>query len=148
VAPTLAVGGAEKQLALLVPRLRDRGFDPAVLTLRHEGRFFEELRADGIPADCLAMRSRFDLARARRALRAPPTHPHVVVTESIDAHVVGHLIARSAGAAHVAVEHAGPGLHRKLHHRLFYRVLAPRLDRTVAISAGQIPGLLQLGFRQ
>jgi glycosyltransferase involved in cell wall biosynthesis len=147
VTSTLAVGGAEKHLRQLAPRLRQHGFEPAVITLRHEGRFFDELRHEGVVVQCVRMRSRLDLVRARRALAPRTPRAQIVVSQGIDAHALGRIMARRVGAPHVAIEHGGPGLHHKLHHRLAYRLIAPGLAAAVAIADEQIPVLLQLGFR-
>lgn len=95
----------------------------------------------------IAMRSRVDLAGIVRAYRLWRLEPDVVFTSSVDAQVIGHLIAARAGAAHVTVEHGGAGLPRALHRRLLVRAVAPRIDRVVAISATQLDELHRLGFR-
>src|SRR6266576_4781784 len=100
VCSSLIVGGAEKQWSLLIPALRSQ-FDVSVLTLVSEGPFFEELQSSGIPTTCAHMRNRFDLRGLWRAFRLASFQPHLTVTQSINAHVVGHLIARRTGAAHV-----------------------------------------------
>jgi glycosyltransferase involved in cell wall biosynthesis len=144
---TLTVGGSESQLALLVPGLRDRGFEPTVATLRFQGRYFEELRADGVPCRFVGMRSRTDLAGAVRGYRLWRERPDVVFTQSIDAHVIGTAIARRAGAPIVNVEQGGIGIHRGLHRRLLTKLVAPSTDRVVAVSEAQRPELLDLRYR-
>lgn len=147
ICPTLTVGGAERQLALLVPALRDRGVVSAIVTLKHEGRFFHELRASGLPVYFAGMRSRADVRGARRAITyARTSRPNVVVTQSIDAQVIGHGIARRLRVPHLTVEHAGPGLRRALHRRVLLRMVAPRVDRVVAVTRAQLPGLASFGF--
>ena len=69
----------------------------------------------------VAMRSRVDLAGIVRAYRLWRLEPDVVFTSSVDAQVIGHLIAARAGAAHLTVEHGGAGLPRALHRRLLVR---------------------------
>jgi glycosyltransferase involved in cell wall biosynthesis len=147
VCSTLAVGGAEKQWSLLIPRLRRR-YDISVLTLVTEGRFFNELRLQGIQASCAHMRHRFDFTGLRRALRHAEFRPDLVVTHSIDADVVGHLIARRARAAHVAIQHSGPGLRSRVHRKALGRLIGPRVDGTIAISELQVPRLIALGHRR
>lgn len=142
---TLAVGGAERQWSLLIPALR-RDFEISVLTLVSEGRFFHDLRSHGIPISCAHMRRRTDLRGLRRALRLAEFHPHLVVTQSIDAHIVGHLIARRAGAAHVTNEHAGPGSPTRLHREALTRFLGRRVDGVIAVSTVQVPRLVELGY--
>ncbi len=147
VCPTLAVGGAERRLAVLVPALRERGFSPTVITLKHEGRFYDELCAQGVPVHFAAMGSRADLKGARRAFAlARSARPDIVVTHSIDAHVIGHRMATNAGVSHVALEGGGPGLRPALHRRMLYRLVAPRADRVIAVTAAQVPALVSLGY--
>jgi L-malate glycosyltransferase len=145
---TLAVGGAERQWSLLLPALHDR-FDVSVLTLVTEGAFFEQLRANGIPATCAHMRRPTDLHGVRRALRLSEFRPQLVVTQSIDAHVIGHMIARRAGAAHVTNEHfnVGPGSPKRRHRRMLGRLVGPRVERAIAIANAQVPELVRLGYR-
>lgn len=147
IQPTLTVGGAERQLALLVPALPQRGIVPAIVTLKHRGRFFEELAEQGFSVQFAAMRSRADLRGALRALRlVRATQPDIVITQSIDAQVIGHGIARRLGVPHLTVEHAGPGLKRALHRRVLLRLIAPRVDGVVAVTAAQLPTLAAFGF--
>jgi glycosyltransferase involved in cell wall biosynthesis len=146
VCSSLTVGGAERQWSHLIPALRQQ-FDVSVLTLVGEGPFFDELRSDGIPATCAYMRHRFDLQGLRRALRLAAFQPHLMVTQSINAHVVGHFIARRTGAAHVANEHWGPGAPTRMHRDVLNRFIGPRVDGAIIVSNGQIPKLLKLGYR-
>ena len=143
---TLTVGGAERQLALLVPELQRRGIDPVVAALRHRGPHFEELRARGVPTVFVAMRSRFDLLGLARAYRLWRLRPDVVFTSSVDAQAIGQLIAYRARARHVTAEHGGAGIPRAFHRRSLVRLVAPRVDAVVAVSESQLPELLGLGF--
>jgi glycosyltransferase involved in cell wall biosynthesis len=149
ICPTLTVGGAERQWATLIPSLRDRGFTSLVTTLNHRGHFFDVLSStDGVETRAIDMRSRFDVRGAIRAIRLSAWLPDVVVTQSIDAHVLGHLVAMKASVPHVAVEHGGPGLARRRHHAPLYRWVAPRTDSIVAVSESQISDLLALGYQR
>jgi glycosyltransferase involved in cell wall biosynthesis len=147
VCSEMAIGGAERQLALLIPRLREYDFKVSLLTLVREGPFFDEVLRQGVKANCARMRNRTDLAGFRRALQHAKEQPDLVVTHSINAHVIGHVIARRAHAFHVATEHAGPGVSRGLHRAVLARIMAPRADLVIAISRAQIPKLLDLGYR-
>ena len=144
---TLGVGGRERQLALLLPELRPLGFDPYVVTLRHQGPHFEALERQGLKASFVGMRSRGDLRRMSRAYKLWRLRPDIVFTSSVDAQVIGHLVARRARAAHITVEHGGAGLPRAPHRRLLVRAVAPRIDRVVAVSATQLEELQSLGFQ-
>ncbi|MDQ3671863.1 MAG: glycosyltransferase [Actinomycetota bacterium] len=144
----LEVGGAERSLGLLVPGLRDRDFEPFVATLRRTGRYFDELRSEGIPGTFVDMRSRWDLRGGLRAYRLGRVRPDVVLTHSIDADLLGQLIAFRLGVPHVAIEQGGVGIPRGRHRVVLVRAVAPRVDRVVAVSATQIPELLGLGYKE
>ena len=144
----LTVGGAERSLALLVPGLRERGFEPFVATLRQKGRYFDELRSAGIPTAFVDMRSRWDMRGGLRAYRLARLRPDVVLTQSIDADVLGQAIASRRGVPHVIVEQGGVGIRRGLHRTLLARLVTPRVEGVVAVSRSQIPDLLRLGYRE
>jgi glycosyltransferase involved in cell wall biosynthesis len=93
------------------------------------------------------MTSRSDLRGALRAYRLWRTHPDVVLTQSIDAHVIGHGVALRARVPHVAAEHGGAGIHRGTHRTLAARLVAPRVARAIAVSRSQLPDLEELGYR-
>src|SRR5439155_1596772 len=90
-----------------------------------------ELRSRGISISCAHMRRRTDLRGLRRALRLASFQPDLVVTQGINAHIVGHVIARRVGAAHVTNEHAGPGSPTRLHQDALTRLVGggPDADR-------------------
>src|SRR5918995_2695640 len=136
VCSALKTGGFERQWSILIPRLRERGFDVSVLTLRDEGRFFDELLSQGIPITCARMRRRSDFRGLRRAFRLRTFRPHLVVTQSPNAHIVGHLIARRVRASHIATEHfnVGPGAPTRAYKEVLTRLVAPRVDRAIVIS--------------
>lgn len=148
VSSTLDRGGAERHLATLAPAIRARGFDPAVLTLRGEGPFFDELARQGIRVRCAGMRSRFDLPGVRRALAVAGLWPDLVVTQGLDAQLVGSLIARRVGVPHVTVHHKQPELTLSLHRRLLTRVVGRTVDLVIAVTNVQVPDLVELGFRE
>lgn len=129
-----------------MPALRERGVEPIVATLRHRGRHFEELAAQSVETVFVAMRSRHDVPGIARAYRLWRMRPDVVFSSSVDAQVLGQAIAARAGARHVTAEHGGVGIPRSLHRRLLVRLVAPRVDRAVAVSASQTPELIRLGF--
>jgi glycosyltransferase involved in cell wall biosynthesis len=66
----------------------------------------------------------------------------------VDAQLIGHVIARRAGVPHVTEEQGGAGIHRKWHHALAARMVAPRAARVVAVSESQLPDLHGLGYGQ
>jgi glycosyltransferase involved in cell wall biosynthesis len=118
-----------------------------VATLRHQGRHFAALRREGVETSFVGLRSRADLVGIARAYRLWRLQPDVVVTSSVDAQMIGHLVATRARAPHVTLEHGGPGLPRALHRRLLVRAVAPRVACAVAVSRTQVGELVRLGFR-
>jgi len=94
----------------------------------------------------VGMRSRSDPAGLARAYALWRLRPDVVFSSSVDAQVIGQLVARRAGARHVTAEHGGVGIPRTFHRRLLVRLVAPRVDAVVAVSASQLPELRALGF--
>lgn len=142
----LGFGGAERHLSLLAPMLRERGFDPAVVTLRAAGPFFDLLVEQGIWTRFLPVRSRFDLPGIRRAVAAIGSWPDLIVSQEVQTQVVGVLAARRAGAVHVTLHHKQPELRLSWHRRVLTRLIARRIDAVIAVSAAQIPDLVSLGF--
>ena len=148
VCPNLDGGGAERQWAILIPRLREHGFEPRVLTLDGEGRFFDELRDVGVPADCASMRTRRDVRGLRRALSLVGGRPDVVVSRGVSAQVVAQLIASRNRVPHVVTNHASTiGLLRR-DQRTLLRVCAGRAAHVVTVARAQLPELERLGYER
>jgi len=148
ICPNLNTGGAERQWSLLLPGLAERGFDVGIVTLDGEGPFFDELKQAGIDASCALMRRRSDLAGFRRARAAASPRPDIVVTRSVSALLIGHALARRAGAVHVSNEHADYALlPLRRYQRALTRLIAPRVDAAVAVAVAQLPALRAHGFR-
>jgi glycosyltransferase involved in cell wall biosynthesis len=132
---------------LLLPALAETGFEVRVVALNGEGPFADDLRRAGIDVRCARMRSRFDLRGLRRALGAAGRDFDVVVTRSVNAHVVGAALARGSGAAHVATEHTRYDLlPLRAHQRLLVRHAARRVDAAICVTAAQIPPLVRHGY--
>lgn len=149
ICSALRTGGAERQWSILVPSLAARGFAPHVVALRGGGRFFDDIRAAGVEIECAGLRSRYDVARIARVVRSARSDPpDLVVTQEINAHVVGALVAASCRVPHIGIEHTPSGLPRKLHRRLLSRLVARRLDALVAVGEAQVTDLTRLGFRR
>jgi glycosyltransferase involved in cell wall biosynthesis len=152
IAPDMHRGGAERQWATLLPALARRGAATRLLCLNDEGPLFDEIRSAGIPASCLHLRGRTDTLALRRALTEAGSLPGAVVTRGVSPQLVGEAIARRAGAAHVLNEHtpltaAGELLPLRSHQTALTRLVAPRVDRVIAVSERQIEPLLGRGYR-
>jgi glycosyltransferase involved in cell wall biosynthesis len=152
VCPDMHRGGAERHWATLIPALRDRGAEVRLLCLRDEGPLFHELLSRGVPAVCVRLRGRADPGGLRRALAEAGGRPDAVVTRTVSPQLVGQAIARRAGAAHVLNEHTpltpdGELLPPRPHQRLLTRLVAPQVDRVIAVSERQAAPLARLGYR-
>jgi glycosyltransferase involved in cell wall biosynthesis len=78
--------------------------------------------------------------------------PGAVITRTVSPQLVGQAIARRAGAVHVFNEHtpltpAGELLEMRPRQRLLTRLVAPHVDRVVAVSGRQAAPLERLGYR-
>ena len=153
VCPDMRTGGAERHWATLIPALSRRGADVRVLCLAEEGGLFGELVAAGVPAACIHMRRRSDPRAWRRALAFADPRPDVVISRGVSGQFAGAAIARRARAPHVLNEHtpltpAGELLPMRRHQVLLTRLVAPRLDRVIAVTRRQIAPLARLGYRR
>jgi glycosyltransferase involved in cell wall biosynthesis len=153
VCPDMRTGGAERHWATLAPALARRGADVRVLCLAEEGGLFRELRAAGVPAACIHMERRLDPGGWRRALGFADPRPDVVITRGVSGQLFGEAIARRAHAPHVLNEHtpltpAGELLPMRRHQRVLTRLVAPRVDRVIAVTGRQIEPLTRLGYRR
>ena len=152
VAPDMHRGGAERHWATLIPALARRGAEVRLLCLNDEGPLFEEVRAAGVPVTCAHLGGRADAAGVRRALTEAGAGPGAVVTRGVSPQLIGEAIARRAGAAHVLNEHTpltpgGELLPARPHQLALTRLVAPRVDRVIAVTARQEEPLRRLGYR-
>jgi glycosyltransferase involved in cell wall biosynthesis len=152
VAPDMHRGGAERQWATLIPALAARGAEVRLLCLNDEGPLFDDLAAAGIPATCVHLGGRADVRALRRALVEAEARPGAVVTRGVSPQLVGEAIARRAGAAHVLNEHTpltadGELLPLRPHQLTLTRLVAPRVDRVIAVTGRQAEPLSRRGYR-
>jgi glycosyltransferase involved in cell wall biosynthesis len=147
--PHLGAGGVQRKWSILLPLLAERGLEPHLLTLEREGGYFQTVRARGIDAQCVFMRSRGDLMAVRRALAVVRSiAPNVIVTQGVRAQVVGQWLAWRSRIPLVAVDDRGPGFAFKPHRELLLRLVAPHADRIAALSEKQLPQILGRRFRR
>jgi glycosyltransferase involved in cell wall biosynthesis len=152
VCPDMGIGGAERHWATLIPALADRGLDVKLLALAGRGPFFEEVAAQGVPAECLDLRRRTDPGGLRRALAVSADFgPDAVVTRGVSGQLVGEAIARRARAAHVYNEHTpltptGRLVPPRPHQRALTRLVARAIDDVIAVTDRQVPPLEALGY--
>lgn len=102
IIPTLDRSGAEKQLALLAPRLPRDEFDVRVCALTRGGPLAEDLQAQGIPVAVIGKPSKLDPRALWRLKRHIETlRPDVVQTWLFAANSYGRVAARMAGVRRV-----------------------------------------------
>ena len=148
VSPGLDVGGIERHLSLLLPRLAARGFAVRVLTLKWEGRFFTELADSGLATRCLHIGGRGAMHRLPRVLGEARGRPDVILSTGFNGHAVGAILARMTGAKHF--------LHwqRMLAHgaaitgtqRSIMRAVARAGDEVIVAASHSVRELQEFGF--
>jgi glycosyltransferase involved in cell wall biosynthesis len=104
VVPDLRVGGAERHVTTLLPRMDPARFTPSVVCIGDEGALFAGLPEAGIEALALNLKKRHAL-RALRELTAimRNTDPDVVVLRGHNAETLGRIAARIAGVTRTIV---------------------------------------------
>ncbi|MEA2160620.1 MAG: hypothetical protein QOD66_3000 [Solirubrobacteraceae bacterium] len=148
VAAELDNGGAERHARILLPGLRDRGFELTVLTLSREGVAFQELLSHGIDTQCAGMRWRMDVGGIRRAVSAAGVTPDLIVSQGVSAQAFAEVLAARTRTPHLTIEHSPPSLPLRRHQRALVRLVAPRIDHVIAVAGAQLPRLIRLGYRR
>lgn len=131
------IGGAERHLLSLLPRLGDRGVEVrmVVLATREAHRFVEPLRAAGVSVGTIPAGPDLNpfvvraLGRAIAAFR-----PDVVHTHLIHADTHGQVAARLAGVPGVSSIHGTHRFYTRPPYRSAARVAGRLARRTIAIS--------------
>ena len=105
VVPDLRVGGAERHVTTLLPRMDPARFTPTVICVGEEGGLFAALPAAGIEARALHLSGKRNAVRALRELVSITrrTRPDVVVMRSRNAEILGRIAARVTGVEHAIV---------------------------------------------
>ncbi|MDH3225883.1 MAG: glycosyltransferase [Thermoleophilia bacterium] len=145
VVPDLTVGGAERHIANVVPRLDRERFEARVCCIKEPGALFDPVRSAGIDAvslDCPGGRAIpkafWKLRREMRRFR-----PDVVVTRGFNAEVIGRLASASSGRATNVVWKRNCGdVRRSVKERVIDRLLDPFTDRYFGVAFGQVPYLV------
>ena len=101
VVPALPVGGAERHLTTMLPRMDPARFTPSVICIGEEGELFSTLRAAGIEAVALRLHKRQAVrALIELVMMMRRTRPDVVVVQGYNAETLGRIAARIAGVKH------------------------------------------------
>ncbi len=98
----LPVGGIERRLAAILPRLDQNRFDVSVVCLRERGPIADKLEQSGIPVHCIPFRSRWDpralcrLTELMKSQRVDIVHSHMYRSN-----VPATVAAKMAGIRHI-----------------------------------------------
>lgn len=106
VVPDLRVGGAERQVTTLLPRMDPARFTPSVVCIGEEGGLFNALPAAGVQARALHLSGKRNAVYALRELISitRQARPDVVVmVASYNAETLGRIAARVTGVKHSIV---------------------------------------------
>jgi glycosyltransferase involved in cell wall biosynthesis len=105
VVPDLSVGGAERHVTTLLPRMDRQRFEPSVVCIGEEGGLFPDLLAAGIQARALHLGGKREagLALRRLTVAVRQQRPDVVVVRGYNAETLGRIAARLAGVDHTVV---------------------------------------------
>ena len=110
VTPGLESGGAERQWATLIPRLRAGGIDARVLCLGGRGAIANELEQRSVPIEIGHTRGAHQVTACWRSTLLQQFRPDVIISRPVSAQFVAHWVSRRRGVPHVLSEHRGPGL--------------------------------------
>ena len=142
VAKVSGISGAENHLLLLLPALRERGFDIRFLHL-HENEpgaeeFAAALRERGVPVDGVVLSRTADVGAFRTVFAAMRTQrPTLVHTHLVHADFYGAAAARLAGVPHVAsTKHGFNSFRERRPFGIADRTVARAFDLHIAISQG------------
>jgi glycosyltransferase involved in cell wall biosynthesis len=104
VVPDLRVGGAERHVTTLLPKMDRASFTPSVVCIGDEGDLFSALSAAEVEATALKLRKR-QAVRALWELVAimRRTRPDIVVVRGYSAEALGRIAARISGVRHTVV---------------------------------------------
>ncbi|MFE3290950.1 glycosyltransferase [Rhodococcus sp. NPDC059234] len=148
--PDLRVGGAERHVATLLPRMDPTRFEPSTICIGDEGALFPTLTEAGVDAKALhctkrqAVRALWILVREMRRARTD-----VVVVRGYSAETLGRLAARIAGVRHTImwVHNAGDTAPRGRVRILTDRVLTRWTGAYFGVANAQLPYLIDdLGY--
>ena len=147
IIPTLDRSGAEKQLALLAPRLPRDEFDVHICALTRGGPLAAELEGQGIPVTVIDKPSKLDpraLWRLKRHIEA--LRPDIVQTWLFAANAYGRVAARMAGVRRIVASEWCVDRWKSWHELALDRRLARRTTRIVVNSPGVRDFYVQQGL--
>jgi glycosyltransferase involved in cell wall biosynthesis len=146
LAPNLAAGGTERQLSVLLPALRARGFDARLVALDAGGPFEQPLREAGVPLEVLQMRSQLDLGPLLRSAIVRRFAPQVVLSSGVSGLYVGTAIAARHAAVNIHQDHMQVGYEFSRRLAAMLKLICPRLDVVVCVAREQAGAWRQRGY--
>jgi glycosyltransferase involved in cell wall biosynthesis len=145
VVPALPVGGAERHLTTMLPRMDPARFTPSVICIGEEGELFSTLGAAGIEARALRLRKRQAVrALIELVMTMRRTRPDVVVVQGYNAETLGRIAARIAGVKHTInwVHNASGLVQRGTVRRTVDRALTRWTSAYFGVAEAQRPYLV------
>ena len=145
VVPALPVGGAERHLTTMLPRMDPARFTPSVICIGEEGELFSTLRAAGIEAAALRLHKRQAVrALIELVMMMRRTRPDVVVVQGYNAETLGRIAARIAGVKHTInwVHNASGLVQRGTVRRTVDRALTRWTSAYFGVAEAQRPYLV------
>ncbi len=145
VVPALPVGGAERHLTTMLPRMDPARFTPSVICIGDVGELFSTLRAAGIEAAALRLHKRQAVrALIELVMMMRRTRPDVVVVQGYNAETLGRIAARIAGVKHTInwVHNASGLVQRGTVRRTVDRALTRWTSAYFGVAEAQRPYLV------
>jgi glycosyltransferase involved in cell wall biosynthesis len=142
---TLTIGGAQRHFAVLLPKLRDLGYDVRAITLIGEGPFFDDLRAADIEIDCAWLSRRTDLSGWRRVSRFIDRGTDLIVSQNVNGQFVAAVFAAQKRLPHVVIDQTGPGLRFRRYQNVLVRLAVRTVDAVVGVTPAQVDQLAAFG---
>jgi glycosyltransferase involved in cell wall biosynthesis len=141
IVPDLRVGGAERHITTLVPRLDKARFEPSVVCIGEEGDLFADLSRAEVDAKALHLGGKLKAfwALAKLIAEMRKTRPDVVIVRGYNAEMLGRLAARSAGVecTIVWVHNIGDANPRSYLRRLADRILIRSTNSYFGVAEAQ-----------
>lgn len=145
ITSTLTIGGAQRHWSVLLPKLRELGYDVRALTLIGEGPFFDELRAAGVEVECAWLSRRTDLQGWRRVSRFIDRGTDLLVSQNVNGQFVAGVFAVRKRLPHVVIDHTGHGIRFRRYQNVLVRLALRTVRAVIGVSPTQVDQLAAFG---
>jgi glycosyltransferase involved in cell wall biosynthesis len=137
VISALPVGGAERNLLRVLPRLDREQFNVRLVTTRERGELADEMEAAGVPVDLVHLRTRYDPASLWRLRGYMKQHAaDIVHCHMRRANTAGRIAAVLAGVPIRLAHERDQGLGKNTKHYLVDRLLGHFTDLILTVTKG------------